>query len=88
MELVNKIGELSKKKGVKLSQFVLAWVLAQGTDFIVIPGTKRIKYLEENFAAGDIKLTPEEISQMRGVVDEVSVCGDRYPPTSMRFVSQ
>ncbi|KAG0183712.1 hypothetical protein DFQ28_001167 [Apophysomyces sp. BC1034] len=83
LEVVHKIEKLAAKKGVTPSQFVLAWVLAQGPEFIVIPGTKKIKYLEQNFSAGDIKLTPEEISEMRKVVDEANIQGERYHPGHM-----
>ncbi|KAG0162064.1 hypothetical protein DFQ30_004093, partial [Apophysomyces sp. BC1015] len=56
--------------------------------FIVIPGTKKIKYLEQNFAAGDIKLTPEEISEMRKVADEANIQGERYHPSLMSRLDQ
>ncbi|KAF7727587.1 hypothetical protein EC973_007348 [Apophysomyces ossiformis] len=87
LEIVSKIEQLAAKKGVTPSQFVLAWVLAQGPDFVVIPGTKKIKYLEQNFAAGDIQLTPEEIADMRKVVDEANVQGERYHPLHMASVN-
>ncbi|KAF7721900.1 hypothetical protein EC973_003968 [Apophysomyces ossiformis] len=83
LEVVSKIEQLAAKKGVAASQFVLAWVLAQGPEFVVIPGTKKIKYLEQNFAAGDIELTPEEIAEMRKVVDEANIQGDRYHAAHM-----
>ncbi|KAG0166873.1 hypothetical protein DFQ28_006810 [Apophysomyces sp. BC1034] len=86
LEVVNKIEKLAAKKGVTPGQFVLAWVLAQGPEFIVIPGTKKVKYLEQNFAAGDVKLTPEEISEMRKVVDEANVQGKRYGADLMALV--
>ncbi|KAF7726663.1 hypothetical protein EC973_008537 [Apophysomyces ossiformis] len=70
-----------------LEIFVLAWVLAQGPEFVVIPGTKKIKYLEQNFAAGDIKLTPEEIAEMRKVVNEANIQGDRYHAAEMETLN-
>ncbi|KAG0178515.1 hypothetical protein DFQ29_003390 [Apophysomyces sp. BC1021] len=88
LEVVHKIENLAAKKGVTPSQFVLAWVLVQGPEFIVIPGTKKIKYLEQNFSAGDIKLTPEEISEMRKVVDEANIQGERYHPAHMASVER
>lgn len=78
LKLVDQIKELAAKKGVTPSQFVLAWILAQGPEFFVIPGTKRIKYLDENLGALDVKLTPEEIAEMRKIVDEAEVHGPRY----------
>ena len=62
MELVEKIRSLAAKKGCTPAQFALAWVLAQGDDIVPIPGTKRRRYLEENVAALDVRLTPEELA--------------------------
>lgn len=78
IELVNKISELAAKKGVTPSQFTLAWVLSRGDDFFIIPGTKRLKYLEENLKAGDITLTAEEKEEMQNIVNSVRILGDRY----------
>lgn len=52
------------RKGCKPSQLALAWVLAQGEDIVPIPGTKRRQYLQENAAAVDIVLTPEDSSKL------------------------
>jgi aryl-alcohol dehydrogenase-like predicted oxidoreductase len=57
--------------------------MAQGDDIIPIPGTKKIKYLEENIRALDVKLTPEEIKDVRDLVDAAEVHGERYPPAAM-----
>jgi aryl-alcohol dehydrogenase-like predicted oxidoreductase len=64
------------------AQIALAWVLAQGQDLIPIPGTKHVKYLEENLGAADIKLTDEDIQQL----DTFHAYGERYPEVSQRFV--
>src|SRR6185436_20034629 len=61
LDLVKKIDQMAKSRGVKPSQLALAWVLAKSDDIIPIPGTKRIKYLEENAAASSIKLTSDEL---------------------------
>ena len=74
-QLVAKMTKLADKKGVALSQFVLAWVLAQGPEFIVIPGTKRTTYLEQNFKAGEVVLSPEEITEMTVLLDNFQVSG-------------
>ena len=79
MVLVNKIEALAEKKGVTTPEFVLAWVLAQGNDFFVIPGTKRIKYLEQNVKGGQIHLSDEELKEMRNIVDSATIAGGRYP---------
>ncbi|CAF1533490.1 unnamed protein product, partial [Adineta ricciae] len=61
------------------SQLVLAWILAQGDDFIVIPGTSKIKNLEENIQAAQMKLSKEEIKEIRDACEQANVAGDRYP---------
>ncbi|KAI9033963.1 auxin-induced protein PCNT115 [Phycomyces nitens] len=76
--LVDGIDALATKKGVTSSQYVLAWILAQGPEFFVIPGTRRIKYLEENVKAGDISLSKEELAEMRRLVDSADTVGQRY----------
>lgn len=79
IQLVEKLAEIAKKKNVTPGQLTLAWLLAQGDDIIPIPGTKKIKYLEENWAALEVKLTDEEKAEVRRVVDEAQVHGERYP---------
>lgn len=82
--MVEKLAEIAKKKNVTPGQLTLAWLLAQGDDIIPIPGTKRIKYLEENWAALEVKLTDEEKAEVRRVVAEAQVHGERYPAFSTR----
>jgi aryl-alcohol dehydrogenase-like predicted oxidoreductase len=82
LELVNAISELAESKGCSTSQLALAWVLAQGDDVVPIPGTKRIEYLEQNVAALDVSLTPDEVERL-GVLAPVGITsGDRYPDMS------
>ncbi|PKY46860.1 aldo/keto reductase [Rhizophagus irregularis] len=78
LEIVHKFNEFASKKGVTAGQLCLAWVLAQGDDFVTIPGTKKLKYLEENFEAGNIHLSPEEISEIRKIIDSIEIFGGRY----------
>src|SRR5580700_10395037 len=59
--------EIAREKRCQPSQLALAWVLAQGDDIVPIPGTKRRKYLEENAAAGDVKLTPNDLRRLNEV---------------------
>jgi aryl-alcohol dehydrogenase-like predicted oxidoreductase len=56
----------------------LAWILAQGPEFIVIPGTTKIKNLEENAGAAKVTLTKEEINQIRKACENADTAGDRY----------
>jgi aryl-alcohol dehydrogenase-like predicted oxidoreductase len=84
MKLVNTLVGIAEKKGVTPSQLVLAWVLAQGDDFIPIPGTKRRKYLEENAKATDVKLSKQEVQEIRQEIEKAGGGkGARYPPAMM-----
>ena len=83
LKLVDEIGAIAKKKGCTPSQLTLAWLMCQGEDIIPIPGTKKIKYLEENMRALEVKLTEEEEREIRKVVDAAEVHGDRYPEAMM-----
>ncbi len=64
------------------------WLLAQGEDIVPIPGTKRQKYLEENAAAADITLSPEELQQINNAVPHGAVQGERYTPEMMQTVNR
>ena len=85
--LVDKIRELATQKGCTPSQFVLAWVLAQGEDFIIIPGTKRTKYLDDNGGALDVQLTKGDMDAMRAAIKGTSVLGQRYAAMHMANVN-
>ncbi|KAJ4269666.1 hypothetical protein NW762_001334 [Fusarium torreyae] len=80
IQLVRQFKGLADKKGITTSQLALAWLLKQGDDVIPIPGTKRIKYFEENWAALDIKLSDEEEAEVRGFVEKADVAGLALPP--------
>lgn len=77
--IVDKFHDLAQKKGRTAGQLVLAWLVAQGDNIFVIPGTKKIKYLEENIGAAHVTLTSEEEKEVRGLVVEASVEGGRNP---------
>jgi aryl-alcohol dehydrogenase-like predicted oxidoreductase len=84
-EQVRKVEALAAARGVKPSQIALAWVLAQGDDIVPIPGTKRRKYLEENAAAVDLKLSAAELKELQVIFE--SVAGTRYPESQMHRVN-
>jgi len=79
LQLVDQLTALGKKKGCTPGQLTLAWILAQGDDFILIPGTSKIKNLEENAAAAEVKLSKEEIQEIRQACEQADVAGERYP---------
>ncbi len=76
LALADKVGELAGRKGCTPGQLAIAWVLAQGPDVVPIPGTKRLRYLEENVAAADVTLDPEDLAWIDANVGTPS--GDRY----------
>jgi aryl-alcohol dehydrogenase-like predicted oxidoreductase len=87
IELVEKLEEIAKEKDVTASQLALAWVLAQGQDIVPIPGTKRVKYLEQNAAAADIILSQEELAAIEEVFPKDAASGLRYPAEMMKSVN-
>lgn len=70
------------------AQLALAWVLAQGDDLVVIPGTKRRVYLEQNVAASEVVLTPDELRRLDELAPAGVAAGDRYPPEMMARLGQ
>ena len=82
LALVAKLRELAEAKGATVGQLALAWVLARGADVVPIPGTKRVKYLEENVAATAVKLDPNDLAAIEAAVPRGAVAGQRYPDMS------
>jgi aryl-alcohol dehydrogenase-like predicted oxidoreductase len=88
MVLVARIREIAVRKGATPGQLALAWVLAKGEDMVPIPGTKRRKYLEENAAAVDIELTPDDVAELEFAVPVEAIAGDRYAPAQMKAIDR
>ncbi|HYC88256.1 MAG TPA: aldo/keto reductase [Thermoanaerobaculia bacterium] len=82
LDLVKRIEELAKEKGVTPSQLALAWVLHRGDDIVPIPGTKRVQFLEENLGAHDIALSEEELRRIDEIAPKGAAAGERYPDMS------
>jgi aryl-alcohol dehydrogenase-like predicted oxidoreductase len=82
LALVEQVRAIAEEKGITPGQLALAWVLAQGEDIVPIPGTKRRTYLEENAAAVDVKLTPEDLRRIDEVAPVGAGAGDRYADMS------
>jgi aryl-alcohol dehydrogenase-like predicted oxidoreductase len=81
LELVARVEELAREKGVTAGQLALAWVLAQEQWIVPIPGTKRVAYLEENVRAAEVALTPEDLRRIADALPEAA--GARYPEAMM-----
>ncbi|KAJ7678356.1 NADP-dependent oxidoreductase domain-containing protein [Mycena rosella] len=86
LEVVSRLKAIGEKHNATSGQVTLAWILAQGPEFVVIPGTKKIKYLQENMGASKIKLSPEEIAAVRQIAEESDVPGGRYEASGMAGV--
>jgi aryl-alcohol dehydrogenase-like predicted oxidoreductase len=80
--------KLASAKGLTLAQFALAWVMAQGQDVVPIPGTKRVKYLEENAAAARVALAAEDLTTVDAALAENPPIGERYSPETMVWVDK
>ena len=80
--LVEKIEDLARRKNVTPSQLAIAWVLQQGDDIVPIPGTKHVRYLEENLRALEIELTDEELREIDTIAPKGVAVGERYPDMS------
>lgn len=84
LELVDVLRRMAATKGCTSGQLTLAWMMRQGGGTVFpIPGTKRIKYLEENLGAYSVSLTDEEDSQIRQAIDNAEVYGTRVAETLM-----
>ncbi|GGM06525.1 aldo/keto reductase [Deinococcus aerophilus] len=86
LELVAEVRAMAQEKDCTPSQLALAWVLAQGPNIVPIPGTKRVKYLEENLGALQVTLTPDDLSRMDAAFPPGTATGARYP--DMRAVNR
>jgi aryl-alcohol dehydrogenase-like predicted oxidoreductase len=86
--LVDRVRAIAERKGAAPGQLALAWVLAKGDDIVPIPGTKRRKYLEENAAAADVRLTSNEIAKIEAAIPQHAVAGERYAPAGMKAIDR
>jgi aryl-alcohol dehydrogenase-like predicted oxidoreductase len=88
LDLVHKIEQMAASKQCTASQLALAWVLAQGDHIFPIPGTKRIKYLEENIAAISISLNKKELAEIDAIAPKGVAAGQRYPKEMMNSLDR
>ncbi|MBM7567900.1 aldo/keto reductase [Paenibacillus sacheonensis] len=87
LDLVERVSELAADKGCEPSQLALAWLLAQGQDIVPIPGTKRIKYLEENVGSLAVELTAADLVRIDEVAPRGTASGLRYPEAAMNSLN-
>ncbi len=77
--LVDLIGEIAKRKKATPAQIALAWLLAQKPWIVPIPGTTKLKRLEENIGAASIELTSDDLGEIENATSNINVHGARYP---------
>jgi aryl-alcohol dehydrogenase-like predicted oxidoreductase len=84
--LVRVVRSVAEERGATPAQVALAWVLSRGKDVAPIPGTKRVRYLEENVRALDVRLTPEDLAKLDDLAAQTS--GERYAPEMMKLIQR
>ena len=87
LQLVARVQQLAQRLGCTASQLALAWVLAQGSHIVPIPGTKRRRYLEENIGALGVELPPAALAELNAIFPPGAVAGPRYNEQMMRLVN-
>src|ERR1700720_2692773 len=88
LKLVAAVKELATEKGATPAQLALAWVLAQGEDLVPIPGTKRVRYLEDNMGALRVSLTENDRKKIAARLAQIPIVGERYAPEMMALVQR
>jgi aryl-alcohol dehydrogenase-like predicted oxidoreductase len=87
LKLAEIVKQIAREKECSPAQFALAWLLAQGRDIVPIPGTKRLKYLEDNMGALKVRLSESDLLKIDQEVKKVPVHGERYTPEMMRLIN-
>jgi aryl-alcohol dehydrogenase-like predicted oxidoreductase len=85
IELLNELNKLAEEKGITASQLAIAWTISKG--FVPIPGTKRVKYVEQNIAATGIDLTAADVQRLESIIPLGTATGNRYDEWGMTMVS-
>jgi aryl-alcohol dehydrogenase-like predicted oxidoreductase len=88
IRLVREVEEMAQEKGCTTAQLALAWVLAQGEDIVPIPGTKHVRYLDENIGALDVQLTGEDLKRLDEILPPGAAAGQRYHERGMETVNR
>ena len=87
LALADRVTQLAQQRGITPAQLALAWVMAKGEDIVPIPGTKRPRRLEENAAAADVELSPDDVAELDNAISPEAVSGDRYPGEMMALLN-
>jgi aryl-alcohol dehydrogenase-like predicted oxidoreductase len=88
LDLVREVEKMAEEKGCTTAQLALAWVLAQGEDIVPIPGTKHVKYLDQNIGALDVKLSDEDLQRLDEILPLGAAAGERYHARGMETVNR
>jgi len=86
--LVDSLGKIAERKKTTKAQIALAWLLAQKPWIVPIPGTTKLHRLEENLAAADVTLTPDDLKEIHNAISAIDVQGDRYPASLQSLVNR
>jgi len=88
LALVREVEKMAEEKGCTTAQLALAWVLAQGDDIVPIPGTKHVRYLDENIGALEVKLTEADLKRLDEILPPGAAAGERYHARGMETVNR
>jgi aryl-alcohol dehydrogenase-like predicted oxidoreductase len=88
LDLVKEVEKMAEEKGCTTAQLALAWVLAQGDDIVPIPGTKHVKYLDQNIGALDVKLSVNDLKRLDEILPPGAAAGQRYHERGMETVNR
>jgi aryl-alcohol dehydrogenase-like predicted oxidoreductase len=88
LDLVDLVTEIASRKGATPGQVALAWLLAQKSWIVPIPGTRRIERLDENLGAAELVLTADDVVELTAASDGMTVEGERYPEAMLRLIDR
>jgi aryl-alcohol dehydrogenase-like predicted oxidoreductase len=88
LALADEVRAIATRKRCSPAQMALAWVLVQGDDIVPIPGTKRVKYLEDNLGALNVMLSPDDLATLDKLFPPGAATGERYAPDMMTLVNR
>ena len=88
LKLATAVRELATEKGITPAQLALAWVLAQGHDMVPIPGTKRLRYLEDNMGALKVSFSKRDLKDIQDRIGQIEIIGERYTPQMLSLVQR